>query len=64
MTEPAEEFKIGDVVKLKTHMGPTMVIVGRDAGEYSCAWFTKVEYGWSGPHHGRFPSAALEKTEA
>lgn len=58
-----EEFKIGDVVRLKSG-GPDMTVVSLNEnsmthkGQIKCQWFEK-----NRPQDSIFPSAALEKVD-
>lgn len=52
-----EEFKLGDVVQLKSG-GPEMTIYRIDGSDIACTWFVKQE-----PKYNSFPKEVLEKVE-
>ena len=56
--ESSQEFKIGDVVKLKSG-GPTMTVNNiEENGEIYCQWFAG---GYDKAREGYFPPNSLEK---
>ncbi len=56
------EFKIGDVVRLKSGGHSMTVTKLKDGQEAWCAWFA-IGTGDEGPHKKIFPLLALNKVE-
>ena len=52
---PADSFRVGDVVQLKSGTGPDMVVT-EDGIEIECVWFDG-----NMRQTGNFPAAALER---
>jgi uncharacterized protein YodC (DUF2158 family) len=54
----SEQFKVGDVVQLKSGSNSMTVEEIDDEGEVSCVWFEGKQ-----PQRGSFPAATLKKAE-
>lgn len=55
----AEQFKVGDVVKLKSKYGPDMVIEGMAGSDVAeCIWFET--QNWEKPRKYEFKVATLK----
>ena len=54
-----EQFKIGDVVQLKSG-GPSMTVSGKSGEQLACQWYTGAEYGYSTSY---FAPETLRKAE-